>query len=109
MKMLGGAYVEKQRYIAARCSSHEIHESLLLEQPMYNHYTYMSREVLLVCFVEFHPINEMLGFHLYYLPVYNFVPIYDVFFFTFRTRKTVSILVEVTLWCFSNSSEAQYQ
>lgn len=47
---------------------------------MYNHYAYMSREVWNF-FVEFLPINEMLGFyHLYDLPVYNFVPVYDVFF-----------------------------
>lgn len=54
---------------------------------MYNHYAYMSREVWNF-FVEFLPINEMLGFyHLSDLPVYNFVPVYGDVFFTFRTRK----------------------
>lgn len=64
---------------------------------MYNHYAYMSREVWNF-FVEFLPINEMLGFyHLYDLPVYNFVPVYDVFFYLQNKEdETVSILVEVT-------------
>ena len=43
---------------------------------MYSNYTCMSREVLVVSFVEFLPINEIVFNHLCGLLVYEFVPIY---------------------------------